>query len=109
MTYEVEQFPMSSFLRSAFSDSAGDQVSMKRIIGFLGFAALGCAMFVCLYGEDKTKLPDNIVDALLYITCMCILGTFKQPESLSRMLGGGSPSIKSTETTTIKKSDEVIS
>lgn len=92
------------FIRSAFSESGSDQVSFKRVVGVLCVAILATIIFMCLAGYDKSLLPESIVESIFWIALGCIFGTYKQPEFIARIFGGGSKTIE--QTTVVQKKEE---
>lgn len=65
---------MKEFLLNMLSNNNNGSISVKRVVGFLGFLFLAVSMFISVLSK-RTLTPDPIlVDAVTYITMSALFG-----------------------------------
>lgn len=63
------------FWESMLSDSKTDEISSKRVIGFLGFLFLSISMTMSLFIHTGEGPSRELIDAVQYITIASLFGS----------------------------------
>lgn len=64
-----------NFMKSMFTDCRSGEVSMKRVIGFVGFFALLLIMFINALYSKSIAPSRELIDAIQYIVIAALFGT----------------------------------
>ena len=65
---------MKQFLLNMLSTNNNGSISVKRVVGFLGFLFLTLSMFISVISKRVLTPDPDLVDAVTYITMSALFG-----------------------------------